>query len=130
MSVDNPAYPIRAASRLTGISLDTLRAWERRYQAVVPERGERGRVYREAHIARLRRLDALVRGGHAIGSIAALTDRELGKLIDRGRQHHPNGAEQASVDLTALTTSLERVDLPALDSTRLLARAALRRAIQ
>jgi DNA-binding transcriptional MerR regulator len=27
-------YPIRAVARLTGLSLDTLRAWERRYQVV------------------------------------------------------------------------------------------------
>ena len=30
-------YPIRAVSRLTGISIDTLRAWERRYGAVTPD---------------------------------------------------------------------------------------------
>ena len=28
-----PLYPIRAVSRMTGLSVDTLRAWERRYEA-------------------------------------------------------------------------------------------------
>ena len=49
-------YPIRAVSRLTGISVDTLRAWERRYEAVVPGRGQRGRSYSDADVARLQRL--------------------------------------------------------------------------
>lgn len=38
-------YPIRALAKITGLSLDTPRAWERRYQAVVPERTGRGREY-------------------------------------------------------------------------------------
>ena len=31
-------YPIRVVARMTGLTIDTLRAWERRYQAVVPAR--------------------------------------------------------------------------------------------
>lgn len=39
-SRDTPAhYPIRAVSKLTGVAIDTLRAWERRYSAVTPIRG-------------------------------------------------------------------------------------------
>ena len=48
------SYPIRAVSRLTGIGIDTLRAWERRHQAVTPVRDDRGRMYTDADIARLR----------------------------------------------------------------------------
>jgi DNA-binding transcriptional MerR regulator/methylmalonyl-CoA mutase cobalamin-binding subunit len=106
-------YPIRAVARLTGISIDTLRAWERRYQAVVPERGERGRVYRDADVERLRSLDALVRRGHAIGTIAHLKDRELASLLARPEPTPP--AAQA-IDLSALIAALDRLDLPAIDS--------------
>ena len=74
-------YPIRAAASLTGLSIDTLRAWERRYQAVTPNRGKRGRAYGEGHIRRLILLrDAVVRG-HAIGQVAGLEDGELEKLL-------------------------------------------------
>jgi DNA-binding transcriptional MerR regulator len=73
-------YPIRAVAKLTGISPETIRAWERRYQAVVPERTDRGRQYGPAQIERLRRLNQLVQRGHAIGTIAALTDEELDAL--------------------------------------------------
>ena len=110
-----PGYPIRAASRLTGISVDTLRAWERRYQAVVPERGERGRFYRDADIARLRRLHALVRAGHAIGTLARLSDRELTRLIERGHDHQP-ARESSEIDLGTIISALDAPNLPALDS--------------
>ncbi len=39
-------YPIRAVSRLTGVSAVTLRAWERRYGLIVPSRTAKGhRLY-------------------------------------------------------------------------------------
>ena len=56
-------YPIRAVSKLTGISIDTLRAWEKRYQVVAPQRDERGRLYTEADMQRLRLLNAAVEHG-------------------------------------------------------------------
>lgn len=73
-------YPIRAVAKITGISPETLRAWERRYQAVVPERTGRGRQYGPEQIERLGRLNRLVRKGHAIGSIAGLPDDQLDAL--------------------------------------------------
>lgn len=70
-------YPIRAVSRLTGISLDTLRAWERRYKVVTPERSDRGRLYSDSEIQRLLLLRDAIRRGHAIGQVAPLSDAEL-----------------------------------------------------
>lgn len=75
-------YPIRAVSQLTGISVDLLRVWERRYQAVQPSRGGRGRVYLDSDVCRLNLLRRLVDAGHAIGTIAGLSDRELDALAD------------------------------------------------
>jgi len=75
-------YPIRAVAKITGIAPETLRAWERRYGAVVPERSGRGRQYGEEQIRRLTRLNQLVQKGHAIGSIAALPDAALDALLD------------------------------------------------
>jgi DNA-binding transcriptional MerR regulator/methylmalonyl-CoA mutase cobalamin-binding subunit len=76
-------YPIRAVSRLTGLPVDTLRAWERRYQAVRPRRGGRGRLYGEADVRRLISLRELVEQGYAIGQVARLSDRQLQALIER-----------------------------------------------
>jgi DNA-binding transcriptional MerR regulator len=76
-------YSIGAVARLTGLSLDTLRAWERRYGVVRPGRGPRGRRYSEAQVTRLRRLAALVERGHAISEVARLDDRQLADVLGR-----------------------------------------------
>ena len=80
------SYPIRAVSKLTGIGIDTLRAWERRHGAVTPIRDDRGRMYTDADIARLRLLRGAVEHGHTIGRLAALTDAELRHLAAAGQR--------------------------------------------
>lgn len=82
-------YPIRAAAKITGLSVDTLRAWERRYRAVLPERSDRGRQYGRAQIERLLLLGQLVQKGHAIGGIASLADEELKSLLAQPSQRAP-----------------------------------------
>jgi DNA-binding transcriptional MerR regulator len=118
-------YPIRAVSKLTGISVDTLRAWERRYAVVEPERDERGRLYGEADVERLKLLRQLVEQGHAIGRVAALTSEELRALTTRGPDPVPydGPVPSAPVDLGALVVAVERFDAPALrrELTRLAA---------
>ncbi len=74
-------YPIRAVAKQTGISIDTLRAWEKRYQVVAPQRDERGRLYTEADMQRLILLNTAVEKGHAIGRVAPLSNGELQALI-------------------------------------------------
>ncbi len=109
-------YPIRAVSRLTGISLDTLRAWERRYKVVTPARSDRGRLYTDMEIQRLMLLRDAISRGHAIGQIAPLSDQELKDLGQRsaevlrgfpGREESPNAA------LAGLVESIEAFDAAA-----------------
>jgi MerR family transcriptional regulator, light-induced transcriptional regulator len=78
-----PRCPIAAVARLTGLTLDTIRAWERRYGAVSPERGPRGRVYSDVQVQRLRLLAALVAQGHTIGQVATLPRPALEQLLER-----------------------------------------------
>ena len=108
-----PHYPIRVVARLTGLSLDTLRAWERRYQAVMPERGDRGRVYTDRHVTRLKLLASLVEGGHAIGSIAALSDVELRRLT---AGHVRSPTPSPAIDLGLLLTALKHYDLLSIEA--------------
>ncbi len=77
------SYPISAVAKLTGIPLDTLRAWERRYQTVIPQRASRGRLYSEAQIQKLILLRRAVEQGHAIGQVAGLGDRQLRELLEK-----------------------------------------------
>lgn len=109
-------YPIRAVTRMTGLSVDTLRAWERRYQAVRPGRSGRGRRYVEADISRLRRLAELVRRGHAIGTIADLPDQQLDRLLEGAEAFTPAAAQPTVAVLDPLIDALDRYDLPAIEA--------------
>jgi MerR family transcriptional regulator, light-induced transcriptional regulator len=75
-------YSIKATALATGLTVETLRAWERRYGLVQPRRDAAGRrVYRQEDVARLRRLREATDQGHGIGRIAALSDLELARLL-------------------------------------------------
>lgn len=75
-------YTIAAVSRLTHLSPDVIRVWERRYQMVVPARDAAGaRSYSEADVARLALAGAATRLGHPIRSLARLQDDEIRALI-------------------------------------------------
>ena len=113
------SYPIRAVSRLTGIGLDTLRAWERRHQAITPARDDRGRTYTDADIARLRLLRGAVARGHSIGRLAGLTDVELRRLaapeMDATAASAVASGRRSSIDAAALAAALQAYDAAAID---------------
>jgi DNA-binding transcriptional MerR regulator len=114
----NSHYPIRAVARMTGLSLDTLRAWERRYEAVVPGRSDRGRLYSGADVARLTNLRELVGRGHAIGTIARLSDGDLTQLLEDTHARTPAAGDSAVVaDVRAVTAALEHYDLNVIEAT-------------
>lgn len=75
-------YPMRVVSRLTGLSADTIRVWERRYGAVDPDRTDGNkRRYSGVHVRRLVLLRRATELGHSIGQIVQLPDAELRRLI-------------------------------------------------
>ena len=115
---DTPAhYPIRAVSKLTGVAIDTLRAWERRHSAVTPIRDDRGRMYTDADIARLRLLRGAVEHGHSIGRLARLTDAELRQLAAAGASavSEVDPPRRTPIDTAALTAALQKYDATAID---------------
>jgi DNA-binding transcriptional MerR regulator len=107
-------YPIRAVARLTGISVDTLRAWERRYRVVEPARDERGRVYSEADVERLTLLRRAVERGHAIGRVAHLGVEELRALVGRSASASGGAPLAIPVAIDDLVAAAERLDLETL----------------
>jgi DNA-binding transcriptional MerR regulator len=75
-------YPLRSAARLTGLSPELLRAWERRHGVVEPVRTPGGtRRYRASDLERLRLLKAATDAGHRIGALAGLSNPELEQLV-------------------------------------------------
>jgi DNA-binding transcriptional MerR regulator len=108
-----PTYSLGAASRLTGLSPEVLRAWERRYGAVRPLRTAGGtRRYRAEDLERLRLVKAAVDAGNRIGKVATLPAEELLELAEPS-------APQGASSLEAVLQALDRLD--AVEAQRLMA---------
>jgi MerR family transcriptional regulator, light-induced transcriptional regulator len=99
MAIDDRGggYSIKAAALAAGLSVETVRAWERRYGVVQARRDEAGhRVYAACDVARLRRLRLATERGHAIGKIAHAADAEIDRLVaDRDSRREDCAAAQA-----------------------------------
>ena len=71
-------YNIGAASRLTGVSREKIRIWERRYGAVEPARDDANlRKYSQQDVDRLILIRRLVDSGQAVSNVANLSLDEL-----------------------------------------------------
>ncbi len=76
------SFSIQVAAERTGLTPHVIRAWERRYRAVEPERSSgQQRLYSEVQIERLAMLYQAVQLGHSIGKIASLPPERLRQLV-------------------------------------------------
>jgi DNA-binding transcriptional MerR regulator/methylmalonyl-CoA mutase cobalamin-binding subunit len=79
-------HPIGVVARRTGLKQDLIRAWERRYGAVEPQRSDTNRrFYTDADVERLALLQRAVSAGRSIGQVAQLSDAELEELVAEDR---------------------------------------------
>ncbi|MCQ8127519.1 MerR family transcriptional regulator [Methylomonas rivi] len=93
-------YSIKAITSLTGLTAETLRAWERRYDCITPKRSENGRrSYSQLDLEKLKLLVNLTRNGHAISKIANLSCEQL-------RQYQHQSPEQNDQQQTNLFNQL------------------------
>lgn len=80
-------YSIKAITTLTGLTPETLRAWERRYIGISPARSLNGRrSYSQDELDKLILLAELTRNGHAISKIAHLDTEALTELKQQNEQ--------------------------------------------
>ena len=80
---NNKIYTMKVVTQRTGLTQHTIRVWEKRYNAVTPERTPTNRrLYSEDDIGRLLLLYRATAQGHSIGRIAPLSDGELKTLIN------------------------------------------------
>ena len=69
--LDNGLFPIRILSEKTTVGTSTLRAWERRYGLLKPERTPKGhRLYSERDVKRVHKILDLLDDGHSLPLIA------------------------------------------------------------
>ena len=84
-------YSIKAITSLTGLTAETLRAWERRYDCISPERNDTGRrSYSQDDLEKLKLLVNLTRNGHAISKIANLDCEQLRQFQNQTQQGNDN----------------------------------------
>src|SRR3954449_4605817 len=103
-------YTIKQASRLTGVSETSLRAWERRYGVVVPHRNDSGyRLYDEQALAAVSTMRRLVHDGWSPaeaadavlkGTVPAALDDVVGSETSDGLQQ-PNAVTYMQRFLTS-----------------------------
>jgi len=111
-------YTIKRAAELTGISLSTLRAWERRYGVVRPARSDgRYRLYSDADLRALGIMSSLVNEGWSAREAAAETKaRVSGPASRQGPELSRQPAEPSGLPgLDRLVEAGQRLD-PALAS--------------
>lgn len=132
MSIDL-YFPIKIVAQRTGLSPHVIRMWERRYQAVTPQRTPtHRRLYSAADIARLTLLHQAILAGHSIGQLAhlptkkllALMDSEATPSVQRSQMvSHGEGGVSVRAALAACLRAVEQLDAEGLEEV--LARAAV-----
>ena len=76
-------YPIKIVANKTGLSMHVIRIWEKRYNAVIPERTETNRrLYSTEDILKLQLLSKAIEAGHTISSIANFSISDLKSLVE------------------------------------------------
>lgn len=116
-------HPIKAVVRRTGLSAHVIRIWEKRYQAVQPERtGTNRRLYSEDQIERLSLLRAITRAGHSIGPVAQLPTEKLRKLAEEAKSTDqrfppaPTAATRKTSIIDECIAAVETLDARALEA--------------
>ena len=91
-------FPIRVLAEKTSVSTSTLRAWERRYGLLKPQRTPKGhRLYSQADIKRISKILNLLDDGHSLPLIADM-------LSD-------GSSQQAIIDTTNVTQPAELLSI-------------------
>jgi len=109
-------YPIRHVAQKTGLTPHLIRAWERRYGAVVPERTPSNRrLYSEEDIERLKLLRRAAGAGHSMAQIAGMSTEALSELMG-GERAEPAGlstspkSESPAFHLGRCLTKVQQLD--------------------
>ena len=115
-------HSIKAVFKKTGISPHLIRAWEKRYNVVNPERTRTNRrIYSDEDIERLILLYDATQRGERIGQVAALSNKELRELTGENGIRHDDlyndaghnrfGEDKIISKCVELTEDLDRMGL-------------------
>lgn len=100
-------FNIQFVSNITGINPHTIRAWEKRYKAVIPQRDSNGRrLYLQKDIDRLKLLSDLVKNGNAISDIAHLETTNLSEIHQKFLCQTKVRKTEVKIDITATLNNI------------------------
>lgn len=113
MSRSTPIHSIHVASRLTGIPIETLRVWERRYGFPRPSRSETGnrRLYSDAEIERLKWIARALERGFRAGEVVPRPVREIEALIGAAPAPEPSPPPAELATVASLVDALANDDI-------------------
>jgi len=102
---------IKAVARIANLSIDTIRAWEKRYRAIVPKRAHGGkRLFSTTDVERLVLLREIVSTGTAISRVANCSTAELRGIM----QDAAAGGESDDADVVRLLRAIRAHDVSLL----------------
>jgi len=114
---DLARHPIGVVRDRTGLSVEVLRAWERRYAAVRPLRSADGRrLYSDADVERLGLLHRAARAGRSVSALAALSTAKLRRMVvedaaNAGARPTPAAAYRVQAMLAVRELAPERLEI-------------------
>ena len=96
---------ISAASRLSGIRVETLRAWDKRKQLVATRRIGNTRYYSQNQVKQMQSLNLLIKSGagYSIGDLCTKSNAELDELVG---ELHSNPQLHASLAMPSKDAAL------------------------
>jgi DNA-binding transcriptional MerR regulator/methylmalonyl-CoA mutase cobalamin-binding subunit len=99
-------HPIRVVARRSGLTAHTIRAWEKRYNAVTPSRSEtRRRLYSDEDIQKLIILRLATEAGYRIGEIADYSIDKLRELLKDVAHTIPQSIDKETMEIENLEAS-------------------------
>jgi DNA-binding transcriptional MerR regulator/methylmalonyl-CoA mutase cobalamin-binding subunit len=111
---------IGALSRATGVPVETIRTWERRYRSPVAYRKSSGhRLYPLSSVSRLRRVAEAISRGHRPAEVLPISEEALNKLLiafggppvfDPNRSPVPSRRRESQAAIPDLMDSVRHFD--------------------
>jgi DNA-binding transcriptional MerR regulator len=86
MDLEDDLYRSGTAAELSGVAVERLRSWVRRYGFAPAHRAGKTRFYTREQVDRLKRIRALIDQGHPVSSIVQLTDDQLAERLQTVRR--------------------------------------------
>ncbi|MCW8935459.1 MAG: MerR family transcriptional regulator [Gammaproteobacteria bacterium] len=115
---DLERFPIRVLAEKTTVGTSTLRAWERRYGLLHPERTPKGhRLYSHLDVKRVLKILDLLNDGHSLPAISDILSAENTSTESFNLYNTENNTASPSISNTAMATIWDEYIKSTLDAT-------------